>query len=94
MQTSSNEATNSNTSNTSNNKSQSENSNPCRCVKNPDKPPPALVRWIAEKPGDQPFSGLTGVTVVKGNPGHGEASPLDVDLGPGPSCDLGGDKRE
>jgi hypothetical protein len=41
---------------------------------------------------------LAGVTVVKNDPSHGReaqtASPLDVDLGLGTGCDLGGDKHE
>ncbi|EAQ84385.1 predicted protein [Chaetomium globosum CBS 148.51] len=89
MQTSSNEEAKSNTSNTSktsNNKSQSD----------PNKPSPALVRWFAEKPGEQPFSGLAGVTIVKGNPSHGEeaASPLGVELESELSCDLDDKKCE
>lgn len=60
------------------------------------QPSPALTHWLAEKPDDQPFSGLAGVTVVKDGLGHGgeTASPLDVDLGPGPGCDVSGDRQK
>ncbi|KAK3291475.1 uncharacterized protein B0H64DRAFT_409106 [Chaetomium fimeti] len=69
------------------NSSNSSNNNRRHRKRDPNKPSFAMISWFAEKPGQQPFCGLAGVTLVKNNSSHMMVSPLDEDLGFGPTSD-------